>query len=154
MIFSEWTHDNQILNSDFVCIHYHICKKKSKIIECIIFARCYPAINSILRWYSAFATSKPHSWGINLQSECTIHCAVHHWDCCSTSRWQHCRNRRLECRVEADCTDGSGHSTQRCWGRYWSCLAKWRGLHRLWHRPSRNQMGGDSRPRSPENKIK
>ena len=36
--FSKLTDNNQIFRNDFVCIHYHLCKISSQIIECKIFA--------------------------------------------------------------------------------------------------------------------
>ena len=36
--FSKLTDMNQIFRNEFVCLHYHLGKKPSQIIQCIIFA--------------------------------------------------------------------------------------------------------------------
>ena len=36
--FSKLTDKKQIFRNDFDCIHYHLCKISSQIIECKIFA--------------------------------------------------------------------------------------------------------------------
>ena len=41
--FSKLTDNNKIFRNDFDCIHYHLCKISSKIIECKMFA---PKISS------------------------------------------------------------------------------------------------------------
>ena len=55
-MFTEW---NQIFWNDFVCLHSHICKISSQIIDLIIFAP-YELYNNI---YSMHGTALYWDWG-------------------------------------------------------------------------------------------
>ena len=45
--FSKLTDSNQSFMNDFVCLHFHLCKISSQIIECIIFPHYELSITTI-----------------------------------------------------------------------------------------------------------
>ena len=61
--FSKLTDNNQIFRNDFDCIHYHICKISSKIIECKTFAPYYfLEMNSITTYSMVIGTNYIVLW--------------------------------------------------------------------------------------------